>query len=95
VVGGSSIIVTFPRTLLGLGVALKELHESDTPFFCIVPTEGEYPLGHIYMHVTFRTPKNYRTKFLRFEVASFDCGYNAVTPQVFIFRSTTSTDLST
>jgi hypothetical protein len=35
---GSNINVTFPRTLLGLGVALKELHESDTPFFGIVPT---------------------------------------------------------
>ena len=76
--GGSSINVTFPRTLLGLGVALKELHESDTPFFGIVPTEGEYPLGHIYMPVTFGTPENYRTEFLRFEVASFDCGYNAI-----------------
>jgi hypothetical protein len=76
--GGSSINVTFPRTLLGLGVALKELHESDTPFFGIVPTEGEYPLGHIYMPVTFGTPDNYRTEFLRFEVASFDCGYNAI-----------------
>jgi hypothetical protein len=74
--GGSSINVTFPRTLLGLGVALKELHESDTPFFGIVPTEGEYPLGHIYMSVTFRTPENYRTEFLRFEVASFNSGYN-------------------
>jgi hypothetical protein len=61
-----------------LGVALKELHESDTSFFGIVPTEGEYPLGHIYMPVTFGTPKNYRTEFLRFEVASFDCGYNAI-----------------
>jgi hypothetical protein len=39
--GGSSINVTFPRTLQGLGVHLKELHESDTPFFGIVPTEGE------------------------------------------------------
>jgi hypothetical protein len=38
--GGSSINVTFPRTLLGLGVALKELHESDTPLFGIVLTEG-------------------------------------------------------
>jgi hypothetical protein len=38
--GGSSINVTFPRTLLGLGVALKEIHESDTPFFDIMPTEG-------------------------------------------------------
>jgi hypothetical protein len=76
--GGSSINVTFHRTLLGLGVALKELHESDTPFFGIVPTEGEYPLGHIYMSITFGTLENYRTEFLRFEVASFDCGYNAI-----------------
>jgi hypothetical protein len=76
--GGSSINVTFPRTLRGLGVHLKELHKSDTPFFGIVPTEGEYPLGHIYMSVTFGTPKNYRTEFLRFEVANFDCGYNAI-----------------
>jgi hypothetical protein len=75
---GSSINVTFPWTLLDLGVALKELHESDTPFFDIVPTEGEYPLGHIYMSVTFGALKNYRTEFLRFEVASFDCGYNAI-----------------
>jgi hypothetical protein len=72
--GGSSINVTFPRTLLGLGVALKELHESDTPFLGIVPIEGE----HIYMPITFGTPENYRTEFLRFEVASFDCGYNAI-----------------
>jgi hypothetical protein len=76
--GGSSINVTFPRTLQGLGVTLKELHESDTPFFGIVPTEGEYPLGHIYMSVTFGTLENYRTEYLRFEVANFDCGYNAI-----------------
>jgi hypothetical protein len=76
--GGSSINVTFPWTLLALGVALKDLTESDTPFFGIVPTEGEYPLRHIYMPVTFGTPENYRTKFLRFEVARFDCGYNAI-----------------
>jgi hypothetical protein len=43
-----------------------------------VPTEGEYPLGHIYMPVTFGTLENYRTEFLRFEVASFDCGYNTI-----------------
>jgi hypothetical protein len=76
--GGSSINVTFPRTLQGLGVPLKELHESNTPFFGIVSTEGEYPLGHIYMSVTFGTPENYRTEFLRFEVANFNCGYNAI-----------------
>jgi hypothetical protein len=30
------------------------------------------------MSITFGTPENYRTKFLRFEVASFDCGYNDI-----------------
>ena len=75
---GSSINVTFPWMLLALGVALKHLTKSDTPFFGIVPSEGEYPLGHIYMPVTFGTPENYRTEFLRFEVARFDCGYNAI-----------------
>jgi hypothetical protein len=49
----------------------------DAPFFGIV-SEGEYPLGHIYMSVTFGTSKNYTTEFLRFEVANFDCGYNAI-----------------
>jgi hypothetical protein len=29
-----------PPDALGLGVALKDLTESDTPFFGIVPTEG-------------------------------------------------------
>ena len=31
-----------------------------------------------HMDVTFGTPENYRTEFLRFEVANFDCGYNAI-----------------
>jgi hypothetical protein len=76
--GGSTINVTFPRTLQALGVALKDLTELDTPFFGIMPTEGEYPPGHIYLSVTFETPDNYRTEFLRFEVARFDYGYNAI-----------------
>ena len=76
--GGSNINVTIPRTLQALGVAIDDLTESDTPFFGIVLTEVEYPLEHIYMSVTFGTPENYRTEFLRFEVARFDCGYNAI-----------------
>jgi hypothetical protein len=30
------------------------------------------------MTVTFGTLENYKTEFLRFEVASFNCGYNAI-----------------
>jgi hypothetical protein len=76
--GGSDINVTFPRPLQALGVSIADLTQSDTSFFGIMPTEGEYPLGHIYMLITFGTPENYRTEFLRFEVACFDYGYNAI-----------------
>jgi hypothetical protein len=76
--GGNSINITFPRTLQALGVTIDDLTESDTPFFGIIPIKGEYPLGHIYMSITFGTPENYRTEFLRFEVARFDCRYNAI-----------------
>jgi hypothetical protein len=43
-----------------------------------VSIEGEYPLGQIYLFVAFGTLENYRTEFLRFEVACFDCGYNTI-----------------
>jgi hypothetical protein len=76
--GGSSINITFPWTLQALGVDIDDLTESNTPFFGIVPIKGEYPMGHIYMYVTFGTLENYRTEFLRFEVACFDCGYNTI-----------------
>jgi hypothetical protein len=55
--GGSSINVTFPLTLQALGVAIEDLTKSDTPFFGIMPIEGEYPLGHIYLSVTFGTKR--------------------------------------
>jgi hypothetical protein len=76
--GGSSINVTFPRTLQALGVAIDDLTESDTSFFGTMPTKEEYPWGHIYMSVTFGAPENYQIEFLRFEVACFDCGYNTI-----------------
>jgi hypothetical protein len=38
--GGSSINVTFPRTLQALWLSTADLTQSDTPFFDIVPTEG-------------------------------------------------------
>jgi hypothetical protein len=57
---------------------IVELTQSDTPFFDIVPIEEEYPVGHLYMPITFSARNNYRTEFLRFEVARFDCGYNVI-----------------
>jgi hypothetical protein len=38
--GGSSINVTFPRTLQALGISTTDLTQSDTPFFGIMLTKG-------------------------------------------------------
>jgi hypothetical protein len=48
---GSDINVTFTETLQAHDIPTVDLTESDTPFFGIIPTEAEYPLGHLYILV--------------------------------------------
>ena len=36
------------------------------------------PLGQITLPITFGTPSNYRTEFIKFEVADFDSSYHAI-----------------
>lgn len=38
----------------------------------------EYPLGHIYLLLTFDMPDIFHIESLRFEVASFNCAYNTI-----------------
>jgi hypothetical protein len=76
--GGSSINITFPRTLQALDIPTADLIKSDTPFFGIVPVEREYPFGHLFMPVTFGALENFCTEFMCFKVARFKCGYNAI-----------------
>jgi hypothetical protein len=56
---GNNINVTFPRTLHALGIPTADLIKSDTPFFGIVLTKGEYPIWHLFMLATFNAPGNY------------------------------------
>jgi hypothetical protein len=79
---GNSINITFLQTLKALGISITELHESDTPFFSIIPTEGEYHIGHTSLPVSFGTLNNYRTEFVRFNVARLDYAYNAITGRI-------------
>jgi hypothetical protein len=48
------------------------------PFYGIVPGKAAIPLGQITLPITFRTPSNYRTKFIKFEVADFESSYHAI-----------------
>jgi hypothetical protein len=48
--GGSSINVTFPRTLQALGDAIAYLTQSDTLFFSIVLAEGVPTRSHLHVY---------------------------------------------
>jgi hypothetical protein len=47
-------------------------------FYGIVPGKAAMPLGQITLPVTFGTPSNYRTEFIKFEVADFESLYHAI-----------------
>lgn len=65
----SSINFTFPLDPRGTwDPPLSDLHESDTPFFGIIPIEGNTP-SHASLPVMFGTTDNYHIEHLRFGVA--------------------------
>jgi hypothetical protein len=45
---------------------------SKSPFYGIVPGNAAHPLGTVVLPVTFGTRENYRTEFIKFEVANFE-----------------------
>ena len=51
---------------------------TSTPFYGIVPGKAAMPLGQITLPVTFGTPSNYHTEFIKFKVADFDSSYHAI-----------------
>ncbi|CAO2192791.1 unnamed protein product [Urochloa humidicola] len=62
---------------MGLNIE-KLLTPTDSPFYGIVPGNGSIPLGQVTLPVTFGTPENFRTEYIKFEVADFDTFYQAI-----------------
>jgi hypothetical protein len=48
---------------------------SKSPFYGIVLGNAAQPLGMVVLPVTFGTRENYRTEFIKFEVANFESSY--------------------
>ena len=59
---------------MGLQLA-RMITPTSTPFYGIVPGKAAIPLGQITVPVTFGTPSNYHTEFIKFEVADFDSSF--------------------
>jgi hypothetical protein len=55
------------------------LTKSTSPFYGIVPRNAAIPLVSVVLPVTFgETTKNYRTEYIKFEVADFETSYHAI-----------------
>jgi hypothetical protein len=55
------------------------LTKSTSPFYSIVPGNAATPLGSVVLPVTFgETRENYRTEYIKFEVADFETSYHAI-----------------
>jgi hypothetical protein len=55
------------------------LTKSTSPFYGIVPGNAAIPLGSVVLPVTFgETRENYRTEYVKFEVADFETSYHAI-----------------
>jgi hypothetical protein len=78
--GGSGINVLFTKTLKKMKLDITHmLTKSNTPFYGIVPGNAAIPLGSVVLPVTFEASRdNYRTEYIKFEVADFKTSYHAI-----------------
>jgi hypothetical protein len=78
--GGSGLNVLFTKTLKKMKLdIIHMLTNSTSPFYSIVPGNTAIPLGLVVLPVTFgETRENYRTEYIKFEVADFETSYHAI-----------------
>jgi hypothetical protein len=77
--GVSGLNLIFASTLRKMGLDLTDmLVPSKSPFYGIVPGNAAHPLGTMVLPVTFGTRENYRTEFIKFEVANFESSYHCI-----------------
>jgi hypothetical protein len=78
--GGSGLNILFAKTLKKMGLDITHmLTRSTSPFYGIVPGNAAIPLGSVVLPVTFGESRdNYRTKYVKFEVADFETSYHAI-----------------
>jgi hypothetical protein len=78
--GGSGLNVLFTKTMKKMKLDITHmLTKSTSPFYGIVPGNAAIPLGSVVLPVTFGESRdNYRTEYIKFEVANFETCYHAI-----------------
>jgi hypothetical protein len=78
--GGSGLNVLFTKTLKKMKLDISDmLTKNASPFYGMVPANAAIPLGSVVLPDTFgETRENYRTEYIKFEVADFETSYHAI-----------------
>jgi hypothetical protein len=78
--GGSGLNILFSKTLKKMKLDITHmLTKSTSPFDGIILGNAAIPLGSVVLPVTFgETRENYRTEYIKFEVANFETSYHAI-----------------
>jgi hypothetical protein len=78
--GGSGLNVLSTKTLKKMKINITHmLTKSTSPFYGIVPGNAAILLGSVVLPVTFgETRENYRTEYIKFEVADLKTSYHAI-----------------
>src|SRR6185436_17269612 len=54
------------------------LTPSKAPFYGIIPGNSSTSIGSVTLPVTFDTEQNFRTEYIKFEVADFESSYHTI-----------------
>jgi hypothetical protein len=78
--GGRRLNVLFTKTLKKVKLDITHmLNKSTSPFYGINPGNAAIPLGSVILPVIFGEIRdNYRTEYVKFEVADFETSYHAI-----------------
>jgi hypothetical protein len=78
--GGSGLNILFTKTLKKMKLNITHmLTKSTSPLYGIVLGNAAISLGSVVLPVTFgETMENYRTEYIKFEVADFETSYHAI-----------------
>ncbi|XP_025791826.1 uncharacterized protein LOC112873010 [Panicum hallii] len=77
--GGSSLNLLFMSTLKKMGLYITDmLTPRKVPFYGIVLGNSATPLRSVTLLVTFGTMENYRTEYIKFEIANFESSYHTI-----------------
>jgi hypothetical protein len=77
--GGSGLNLLLVSTLQKMGLDITDmLSPSKAPFYGIIPGNSAAPLGTVALPVTFSMRENYRTEYIKFEMANFKSSCHAI-----------------